>query len=362
MSSVRETVLPFLAAWGYGPESVGAVEPVLDVYRIETRDGAKNLKRTRLSPDKLRFVLSGLQHLHRNRFRALCLPLPTKDGTPFLDRGGWRYLLSDWIEGRQADLGRPAELSAAVRTLAAFHQASRGYRPPMESNSRFHWGNLLVSFFKRCEEMRRLALETRRRMAATGFDREIRAEIDYYLALADFARDLLSASSYKALAAEAAEEGGLCHGDVAARNFIQTPRGDVFLIDFDGLRQDLPLMDLWKLFRRLMKTHGWDSGLGRSILRTYEDVKPLSPAELEVLLALTAFPQKYWRLASRYYGGRYAVQEESYQRKLRKYTRHREAHAAFVSDLAALCRERGVRRVWPAGPLSLPGGVTAAAE
>lgn len=346
----RGKVLPILAAWGYAREDIGPIQPVLDVYRVETPDGPMNLKWTRHSDAMLVFVTSALRYVTEHGFRHLCPPRPTVDGRPFHVAGGEHYLLSAWIEGTQVDLSRPEQLEASLRTLAGFHQASRGYKPPPGANQRARWGQLLESLAKRCLDLERYPIVAAARSAQTGFDRAIKAETEYYLGLAVLARELLERSAYRELAVRAASEGGLCHGDTAARNFIRAPGGEVYLIDFDGLRQDLALTDLWKLFRRAMKRFNWSFEAGQAMLQAYESVQPLSAAELEVLLALLSFPQKFWRLASRYYSGEYSWDEERFLRKLRKYTQQRQAHAAFISSFAAFCRARGVDIAWPGPP------------
>ena len=352
MTDQRSQVLSLMTAWGYRPETIGDIRPILDVFRVETPDGPMNLKWTRHPDEKLLFILSALRYVWENGFHSIRLPLPTADGAPFLVRDGQHYLLSAWIEGTEVDLAVDTHLAGACQTLARFHRASLGYRPPPGLVVRERWGQMLESFASRCSELERFPKQAQAHRDPTGFDREIWRETDYYLGLATLARELLARSSYRELAARARIRGSLCHGDVAARNFILTPHAEVGLIDFDGLRQDLPLMDLWKLFRRTMKTFHWDVGFGLRILEAYESILPLSPAELEVLLALTAFPQKFWRLANRYYGGRDRIEEERFQRKLLKFTDERRAHAAFLGRLAGLCRERGLNSNRPPYPFS----------
>ncbi len=348
----RGQILSLMAAWGYAPESIGEVRAVLDVYRVETADGPKNLKWTRHSDEMLLFVISALRHLEDNGFHHLRLPLATVDGTPFLVRDGEHYLLSDWIDGHQVDVIHPEQLAGSCRTLAYFHRASRGFRPPDGINVRQRWGELHYALGKRCHELEQFPRLAAKRGRLTGFDRAVAAETEYYLALANFARDMLAKSSYRPLAAKAALEGSLCHGDVAARNFLVTPKGEVCLIDFDGLCQDLPLIDLWKFLRRAMKSLRWDTTLGLRILEAYESVTPFTSNELEVLLALVSFPQKFWRLANRYYGGRYRVEEDRFLRKLQRCTLDRQAHAEFLGELVRLCRERGAHSDWPPSPFT----------
>jgi len=349
----RAKVLPLMTAWGYRGEMIGDIRAVLDVYRVETVNGVKNLKWTRHAEAKLEFILSALNYLTANGFNLLRPPIPTVSGPPFLVAEGEHYLLSDWIEGEKADFTSPSQLAGSCRTLALFHQASCGYRPPKDNHIRSRWGSMLNSLRMRCAELEALSL--RHLKPATGqtaFDRLVGEESQYYLRLSQTALALLDRSKYEELNLEMAVKGGLCHGDVAARNFIITPAGDVCLIDFDSMLQDLPLIDLWKLYRRVMKTFKWDFALGLGMLEAYESINPLSASELEVLLALLSFPQKFWRLANRYYGGRYRVDEARFHRKLVKYTGQSQAHALFLSRFARLCQTRGA--ITPQTAASLP--------
>lgn len=351
MERENSKVIALLAQWGFTAESIGNIEPVLDVYRVETAQGPMNLKWTRHPDEKLLFIVSALHHLAERGFQQFSRPLPTVDGRPFLVHEGQHYLLSPWIEGRQADWGRTEELTASCRLLAGFHRASRGFKPQPGKPVRALWGSMLPTLAKRCRELERFARLWTAGKPAGPFAEEARREADYYLALARFAFNLLKASSYRQMSSRGADQGGLCHGDVAARNFIWTTAGTVHLIDFDGIRQDIFLMDLWKLFRRLMKKFDWRIDLGAQVIAAYESVSPISARELEVLLALTSFPEKYWRLANRLHSGRFGGQEFKLHQKLKKYTAQRKAHAAFLSYLARCCRERGVDpSTWPACP------------
>lgn len=338
----RAEILSLLDAWGFTPEMVGGIHPVLDVFRIETAVGPMSLKWSRRSGDRLLSVARGLEYVSENGFRSCRLPLPTKSGAPFLAQGGRHYLLFEWIEGERIDFSCPEQLAASCRTLAHFHLCGRGF-----DSSGGSFARLVRSLARRHRELQSFAGRAGRSEAGSGFERELGRALGYYLELAAFGRRLLAGIEPEA---GATGESGLCHGDVAARNLILSPGGEVFLIDFDAMRPDLPLLDLWKLFRRAMTGLGWEAEAGLRIIDSYETVAPLRPGELAVLLALLAFPQKLWRLARRFYRGRHEGEEEKYTRKLRRFTSQSHAHASFLREFARLCRARGLAVEWPPLP------------
>ena len=327
----RAEILSLLDAWGFTPEMVGGIHPVLDVFRVETAAGPMNLKWSRRSGERILSVVRGLEYVSARGFRSCRLPLPTKSGAPFLARGERHYLLFEWIEGERIDFSRPEQLAASCRTLAHFHLCGRGF-----GSSGGSFARLVRSLARRHRELRRFAGRAWAGEAGGGFERELGKVFGHYLELAAFSRRAFAGID------PTIDESGLCHGDVAARNLILAPGGEVFLIDFDAMRPDLPLLDLWKLFRRVMADLDWDVEAGFRIIDSYESMAPLRPGELALLLSLLAFPQKLWRLARRFYRGRPKAEEERYIRKLRRFASQRRAHAVFLHEFARLCRTRGL--------------------
>ncbi|MGQ9779754.1 MAG: phosphotransferase [Bacillota bacterium] len=334
----RHELLSILAAWGLSPETVGAISPVLDVFRVETPTGPLNLKWSRRSEDHLLFVARGLEYVYQRGFRSCSLPLPTTDGRPFLPYRGRHYLLFRWIEGERVTFIHRAELIASCCTLARFHAAARGFPAEGPGGDRRAWRKLLSSFARRQRE-----LEESLRLIA---DRDLLAERQedlwpaaaYHLALASFARRLLG--PLKAQGGVFAEDC-LCHNDVAARNFILTPAGEAALIDFDAMRRAPPLFDLWKIFRRALVRLDWSFEAGLAMLEAYEGISPLSPAELLALLALLAFPHKLWRLGRRFRKAEEEKEKQKYARRIRRLCAQTRSYGNFLTHLADLCRSKG---------------------
>ena len=67
---------------------------------------------------------------------------------------------------------------------------------------------------------------------------------------------------------------------------------------------DIQIKDLYQFLRKVMEKNSWDQSLGFMIIDTYISVKPLSRDEKYYLYALLVFPEKFWKIANRYYNAR----------------------------------------------------------
>ena len=139
----------------------------------------------------------------------------------------------------------------------------------------------------------------------------------------------LKASNYSRQVAEAELDHPFCYGDPAARNFILTPEGRVSMIDFDSCRLDLPVMDLVKFIRRVMKKYNWSYPIARLIMDSYQTVNPISQEELGVMKAVFYFPQKFWRISTRYFHQHSEYSPERLLRKLHKCLENKTAFYQF---------------------------------
>jgi CotS family spore coat protein len=116
---------------------------------------------------------------------------------------------------------------------------------------------------------------------------------------ADKALKLLDETNYSSFCWEAAKKGVLCHGDSGPKNFVLTSKGH-YLIDFETLRIDLRIYDLFRLIRLSCKSKGWDFVKARSILEGYQTVSKLAPIEYDLLKVWLEFPYKACKLLSSY--------------------------------------------------------------
>jgi spore coat protein I len=303
-------------------------EKVRDVYKVYTKKGLKNLKLSPLVPARILFVHQAISHLNQRGFTKMTPLIPTKNGETSVFDQNFAYSLFDWIEGRQCDYQNKTELTDSMKVLADFHQKSNDFTPPMQSNMRDHLGKCLKHFEERYQDLLRFR-ELAHRLPKDQFAVSYLDNVESYLPMAAEAIAKMKKSDYNKLVEQARIRKPFCHGDPAARNFILTPANEVFMIDFDSCRLDLPIMDVIKFTRRVMKKYRWQYPVAKLIIDSYQEVSPLTSSELTVMKAVFFFPQKFWRLAIRYFDQHAAYGPERLLRKFQKFVRNKDHLVQF---------------------------------
>lgn len=314
-----------LANWGLRPIRS---EKIKDVFKVNTVQGVKNLKVSPLKPRRLIFVHQAVQYLTNGGFSKMNPIVPTLKGETYISDGQYAYTLFDWIEGCQCNFANQSELVEATQVLAELHRHTFGFIPPPHSNTRKQLGKCLNHFEERFDNLHEYQ-QMARQMPNERFARVYLENCDYFIALAAQAIAKLKTSNYSELVNRAGIEHPFCYGDPAARNFILTPNERVLMIDFDSCRLDLPIMDLIKFIRRVMKKYRWSFPIARLIVDAYQAVNPISPDELGVMKAVFYFPQKFWRISTRYFHRHGDYYPDRLLRKLQKCLQNKKAFYQF---------------------------------
>lgn len=325
LKGYRPDLETILANWGLKPIQA---EKIKDVFKVDTTQGVKNLKVSPLKPKRLLFVHQAIEHLINGGFTKMKPFIPTLQGATYVSDGRYAYTLFDWIEGRQCNFANQAELAEATQVLAELHRHTFGFVPPPRSNMRQQLGKCLKHFeerYQNLEEYRQIALQ----IPNEDFSRLYLENCDYFIALAAQAINRLQESNYSQLVAKAEIEHPFCYGDPAARNFIFTPEGRILMIDFDSCRLDLPVMDLVKFIRRVMKKYNWSYPVASFIMDAYQTINPISRDELGVMKAVFYFPQKFWRISTRFFHQHEHYPPDRLLRKLHKCLENKTAFYQF---------------------------------
>jgi CotS family spore coat protein len=306
-------------------------EKVKDVYKVRTNYGYKNLKVSPLNLKRLTFVHKAIGHLEQQGFSRMYPIIPAQNGSTYICVAGKAFSLFDWIEGRQCDFSNLSELGESGKILAEFHLYSAGFIPPPHSNMRDQIGKCLQHFEERYGQLLDFAAIAKH-SSDDAFARQYLTNLPFFLPMAQRAIYKLRHSAYGQLVQLARINRTFCHGDPAARNFILTPRRQIFMIDFDSCRLDLPVMDLIKFTRRVLKKQHWNYRIAKYLIDAYQQVQPLNPSELEVMKAVFYFPQKFWRMAHRHFKKHAKVTPERALHKFEKYLSNKLALARFEAD------------------------------
>ncbi|HHW47689.1 MAG TPA: CotS family spore coat protein [Clostridiaceae bacterium] len=302
--------------------------PFKDAYIINTSEGKKLLRKSRLRPDRIVFVHGAKEHLYRNNFKNLDRYLCTTDNNPYIYINDSYYTVTNFIEGRECNFENREDTISAARLLASFHNASKGYIAPADCKEANELGKLPSLFNKRLNELKRLKKIAKK--ARSKFDYLYLEWVDYFLNIGgNVLEQLNGSSSYKILVNRAREEKVLCHHDFTHRNIIIS-ENKVNLVNFEYCCYEIKAYDIANFLRRKMRKCNWNFDDAKLILDEYRNVEEISDDEFFIIKLMLLFPQKFWRVANRYYNSRRSWSERIFISKLQEVVDEAAFHEQFM--------------------------------
>lgn len=209
------------------------------------------------------------------------------------------YVLTPWIDGRTPDATNHADMRACARELAAFHLAARGITVPSLATRNWlgEWPQLFAAYRQMIADYMKKAERGR---LSDGLTRFLTAHGKDILNDADTAIELLARSRYAQLCEQAKAVRTYCHADSGPKNFVLSKSGPI-LIDFETLRMDLRIYDIYRMIRLANKSNDWDFAIAQTILEGYESVEKLAKDEYALMAAWLLFPHKTYRILRKYH-------------------------------------------------------------
>ena len=254
------------------------------------------------------------------------------DGEPYALVNEDLYTLSEWLGGRECDFHNIDEVSLAAKTLAVMHEASKGYEPPENSKLKSdlgRWPHLMEKRVKSLDKMRDML---RKKSNKSDFDMVYLKSMEFYKEMAKKALGVLQDSNYYELCAMAEADKSFCHHDYTYHNIILNNSNDVYVIDFDFCKREIRTFDISNFMTKVLKRVDWDISFAKAIIDSYNSVSPLEGEEYNVLYAYLQFPQRYWRLANRYYYNEVNWGQNTFYNKLQGIVDEKDKYLKFLDD------------------------------
>ncbi|MGL4875300.1 MAG: CotS family spore coat protein [Clostridium sp.] len=306
------------------------------VYYLNTNKGERCLKKINYGPQKLLFVCGAKEHLIENGFDKVDRYFFNIDGYPYALVNEDLYTLSMWLKGRECDFHKIEDVKLASKTLAKLHVASKGYDPPENSKLKSdlgRWPGLMKKRIKALDKMKEMA---RKKNVKTEFDLIYIKSVEFYKELAKEASDILITSDYERLCNIAEEEKVFCHHDFTYHNIIIDENEEVNIIDFDYCKREIRAFDISNFMIKVLKRVDWNLEFAKEIIESYNEVSPLEAGEYRVLLAYLQFPQRFWRLANRYYYNEVTWGVNTFSKKIQGIIEEQENYLKFIKEFKEL--------------------------
>ncbi len=255
--------------------------------------------------------------------------IPTAEGTLLVkDTDETAYMLKTYPEGRELNINDRNECQEAVRVLARLHESmflDEKDCPVMEpgelhpQEKRFQKGQ---------KELRRVRKYLQQRSQKTDFELSLLHHYGYFLEQAD--RVCEEWSKYSPLMEY--DPGIYCHGDYQYHNIL-LDRQRVAIVNFEKCTPDNQVRDLYLLMRKLLEKSGWSVALGKELLRTYEQCRPLSALSQIDLYYRLAYPEKFRKIVNFYYNSGKAWIPGRNQEKLDKVVAQEKEKQHFLDEV-----------------------------
>lgn len=218
------------------------------------------------------------------------------------DTQGRKYILKNWMEARECDLGNLKDITEAVQTLARLHQALLTSGIQDDENIHYHnTTDLRMQFDKHTKEIKLVRNYFRNKKNRNEFELLARKVIQNFYEEAERAEEMLEEISYGERLETARARTELCHGSYNYHNILFCDRGSA-VTNFDRCRVDCQINDLYQFMRKILEKNNWEMELAYKMLEEYDKITPIAEIDMEILAVSFAYPEKFWKIINFYYG------------------------------------------------------------
>ena len=302
-------------------------------FLLDTSVGKRLIREFSGSAYRLEREQELLEHLRERGFLVDRIE-PDREGRLSVScRENARYIVKEYIGGRECDTRSESEILKAVSLLAGLHKVMRNVFPVTEEDLQRLGGTDILEEMKRHNrELRKIYSFIRKKNRKNVF------EAAYLSCFADVIREaqeterIMETSGYRELRERAVQEGHLCHGEYVHHNILVSD-GRMPVVNFEKASLDIQIGDLYLFLRKILEKQNYDLHLGRKMLAAYESVKPLEHAEREYLSCRLRYPEKFWKLANYYYRTNKAWIPGKHVEKLEKFLSQREKRVSFSMEV-----------------------------
>ena len=277
---------------------VSGTRKVRGAILCDTNVGVLLLREAAVSDKKVPVLEALTTHLTHHGYPRVDSIFLNKEGE-FITKAedGTRYVLKRWFSGRECDVKKEQEVLESVKNLARLHKIMK---MPGEEVREFVGNDLREEFLRHNRELRKVRAFIRGRTAKGDFENAVLKHFDAMYEWAGTAGERLAESGYERLLQKSREEGAVTHGDYNYHNVLITPKG-MATTNFEHFTNDIQIEDFYYFMRKVMEKYEWNVELARAMLRTYQDIRPLSEEEQEYMAIRLSYPEKFWKLVNSYY-------------------------------------------------------------
>ncbi len=311
---------------------VTSIKPCRAGYIIDTNIGKKHLRQCQCSENRILYVHAAKEYLYSNGFINLDTYLVALNNKPFMEIDGQNFVITPYFDSRECEFSDDGDTIRASIALAQMHRLGKGFKYENDLIPS-DLGKLPENLGKRYEEILRMRRKAERERGA--FDYIYLDCVDKFIELAEESLSLLNGTEYSRLVKKTLLEGVICHHDYSYQNILI--KGSItYVVGFECCCEELRVYDLVNLLRRKMRKCNWNIQKASILLDAYGEIAPVSNDEISVMKAMLLFPQKFWRVANKYYNSRRSWAQKNFTGMLEEVIAEYDDHIRFMRQFNKL--------------------------
>lgn len=298
---------------------------------MDTDLGLKLLKEVLVHEDKLMFIYE-LQEKLKNQGFYVDTMLHTKEGELFVGEDNKKYILKDWTEGREIYFNDRQEVIIAIKHMAKMHTADIQpiKKPAYEKFDKTQC--LMNTLGRHNKELVRIRNSIKRMGRWSEYDLLYLEMFDYYYKEAKKATCLINRVHEEAVNRYSSKKV-IIHGQYNHHNLIFDDVNKLHIFNFEYASYHLPIIDLYSMLRKTMEKNDWDAKFGLEAIEEYMKIYHLCQQELELLIYLFMYPEKFWKISNYYFNLNKAWKPKQTLIKLRKLVAQEEKRQCFIESV-----------------------------
>ncbi len=298
-------------------------------YIFETPEGLRILCDYQGTEKKAGFQNLVMEKIRDGGYERVDIILPNKEGN--LVSKDWEensYVVKEWYPGRECDTSSETEILAAVGNLARLHRLMT-LAGEEELEQSFAAPDMEEKMRAQNAELKKIETFIRKKNNKSDFERELLNSFPLYIQQAREAEESLRGLWESR---RAKKSGALFHGAYDYHHILMSGY-EIATTNFESCRYGEQITDLYRFMRKILEKHDWNPRLGIRMLDHYGAIRPLSGEERRLLRILMQYPEKFRKLANRYYGSSKAWVSKRFTDKLEMIRRQQKQREAFLKKL-----------------------------
>lgn len=288
------------------------------------------------------------------------------------DEDGRKYILKNWYDAKESSVRDEDDMCRAVAAMAYMHMALRQITPEMlyadneasqgagiiYTGSGIYIGNDLYTadyqypenniytktntakrkqgkptelaacqkkketelrgvYAKHTRELKKAYNYLKQKKSRQLFEQMAYKNIEAFYEEACRACERLMSSTFNERLERAAQSMELSHGSYTYHNVLIDGK-DTFVVNFDRYKNECQINDLYQFIRKVMEKYNWESRVFYRLVDEYDRICPLSDEEMELLMVLLSYPEKFWKIINQYINANKSWIPDKNVEKLRK--------------------------------------------